>query len=165
MDILTNEGLQFRSAADPLVVPVLIFTNLQQGFISDVIEVHLWNALELTTKPTATQIKLTIRNVLGDINNPLYAGANNAQGQEVIDERWIEVKSNGIINPESKVILDDAMPDFVPIGGDPLANPLNFITLGDMPANTARKLFFRVNVPVGASSIGMVRFIPRGEWV
>lgn len=94
-----------------------------------IIELHLWNRKGGKCNFIASNINIKCLNLLKTVSSgELY------QGQEIIDENLLEVKSSGTVGDG---IIDDNT-DWIPIG------KIDFISLGIIPVNCARKLFFRI---------------------
>lgn len=124
--------------ANDVIKSSLVLRNLLENAISNTVELHLWNSKEIGVGVAMFNCKLTAR-----LSNGQFSGGTITQGQEVVDGKWIEAKSNGV---SGTGITDDAQTSFTPIGGDP-ATPGNFLAIGDIPANCARHIHIRVNVP------------------
>ena len=132
--------VNFLNSSDAPLGASTLFPHVRKGFVSDTIEIHLWN--NGTLPITSAKILLS----------PDFETVEIERG------KWIEVKSDGVVNPDNVPMTDDAFPNFIPVGGsDELFgytyNDAGFtgdddsVSIGDIPANCARKLFFRVNVP------------------
>lgn len=102
-----------------------------------------------------TNIRLTIANAT-DVAGDSYSNNTNENGQEIVDEKMVEIKSSGIVGPSA--ITDDAMTSYKAVGGDPNVDVNNYLVLGDIPADSGRVLFFRINVPGDAETQGSVAF-------
>ncbi len=97
--------------------------QIRGGTSPSELEFHLWNRKGKEVNYIAKDIKVFVE-----------GGNTNYEGKEIIDNNWVEIKSDGVIGSG---IDDDAFPDFVPITSEG-------VSLGDIPTNTARKLFFRL---------------------
>ena len=84
--------------------------------------------------------------------NGLFLGQDDSLGQECVTEKWIEIKSNGTIGSG---IVDDANISFKAIGGG-FTNAIDYLSLGNMPTNTARKIFIKFNIPNDPEMTGTI---------
>ncbi|MGR3311131.1 MAG: hypothetical protein ACUZ77_10185, partial [Candidatus Brocadiales bacterium] len=128
---------QWRNASD-IVIPSFREPDLALGATSTEVILHLWNSKNDASNLTMTNCKLTTR-----LSNGTYTGGIDEEGQEAIDEKWFEVKSDGVTGAD---ITDDAQASFTAIGGDPDVGG-NALSIGDIPPNNARHIHLRVNVP------------------
>ena len=124
-------NLQFYDKTDKVKIntidtPTTYLNNSNPGEI----EIHLWNRKGGKCNFIASDIEISCLNLLKTISS-----ASNFQGQEVIDENLLEVKSSGVVGTG---IIDDNT-DWTPIG------KIDKLTIGDIPVNCCRKLFFRIN--------------------
>jgi hypothetical protein len=88
--------------------------------------------------------------------NGLFSGQSNEQGQECVSERWVEVKSDGIVDPdEIGDIIDDAQSTYKPIGGG-FTNLKHYLSIGNIYSNTARLIHVRFNIPANATTVGYI---------
>ena len=71
----------------------------------------------------------------------LLIGGGDADGAELVSEKWLELKSSGVVGSG---ITDDMQSVFTPVGGNPLTDGL---AIGAIPSGTARQLYCRVNIP------------------
>ena len=83
-----------------------------------------------------TEVFLTLSLV-----NESFAGGLNEDGQEMLDGKWLELRSNGV---SGNGIVDDAQLSFTPVGGNPATGG---VSVGDIPSGCARYIQFRVNIP------------------
>ena len=113
---------------------------------SPVQEIHLWSSKDDPIGGVATNIKISVA-----CSNGLFTGQDNGIGQECVTEQWLEVKSNGVVGSG---ITDDAQATYTPIGGGFTGS--KYLSVGNIPANTARKLFIRLNIPASITSDGSV---------
>jgi hypothetical protein len=120
------------------------FGVIRPGVVSQEVEVWIWNKKNFDDAPIATDVRVSVL--------PANACAN-----AIVDGKYIEVKSDGIMDPDNRGIVDDAEEDFTGIGG-PLTESGSYHSIGDIPTNCARRLIFRVNAPVGLSLDGIPRF-------
>ncbi len=119
-----------------------IITGLPKtGAVSAVVPLRLWNAHGGEIALKMANVKITVA-----LDNGGYSGGTYPQGQEVVDGKWIELKSSGIVGTG---ITDDSQSAFTPIGGPPASGGLS---IGDIPANSARIIFLRLNVPAMPST-------------
>lgn len=116
-----------------------------QGYIVEY-EYHIWNNRGVIGAGILANGRLGI-----SCSNGLFTGQSLSQGQEVVTEKWISLKSNGA---GGSGIIDDAQAEYKACGG-PLDDYDNFIYMGDMPTNTYRKIFVKVTVPEGAVTDGV----------
>ena len=123
----------------------LDFGVLTAGIASQDIVVWLWNRKDFTDAPAAVDVRVTV------------TGANSCS-QEVIDSKYLSVRSSGILDPGDIGIIDDAETAFTPIGGE-LTDPDAYHGVGDIPSNCARKLYFRLSLPEGYSAEGLPKVI------
>jgi len=123
----------------------LDFGILRPGVSSQEIVVWLWNKKDFSDAPAATDVRITVV-------------AANKWADEVIENRNIKVKSSGIMDPDGAGIVDDAEDEFTPIGGE-LTDPDSYHSVGDIPSNCARRLFFRIDTPADMDVEGQPRAI------
>ena len=124
-------NLQFYDKTDKVKIntidtPTTYLNNSNPGEI----EIHLWNRKGGKCNFIASDIEINCLNLLKTISS-----ASNFQGQEIIDENLLEVKSSGVIG--TGIVDDDTV--WTPIG------KISKLTIGDIPVNCCRKLFFRIN--------------------
>lgn len=112
---------------------------MESGKVSSPREFHLWNNKSSGRLNKASNLKVSLSNA-----TKTFSGGTVREGQEVVDEQWTEVKSNGVTGAG---IIDDAQIAFQPVGGQ-FSNPANYNALGDMPPGTARHLFVQERVPL-----------------
>lgn len=156
--------IQFYNSDDTEILTLQDILNAAKSAISDPAEVHVWNSKDVEDNDTAENVRVTLRNTTV-VNNDFYNGNTNANGQEAVSERWLEARSSGVIDPDSVGIVDDAMPNFIPVGGNPNSDPANSLPLGDIPSNCARKLFLRLNIPAIAETAEEVNATFRLEYL
>jgi hypothetical protein len=129
------------------VTGALLFENFlfglkKTGELSDEFFINLWNNRNGTEKLLSMgDVKISVTLFDGS-----YSGGRLEEGQEMIDEKWLEAKSSGVTGTG---ITDDAQTVFTPIGGDPAIGGL---AVGDIPSGTARKISFRLNIPADAET-------------
>jgi len=104
-------------------------------------DVWLWNDKDGDLQESQTMIEVEVGVLCG---NGQWTGQKNHDGQEVIDELWAGVKSNGVLGSG---IVDDAEAGYTPVGG------LTRHPIGDIPSQCARKLHIKIEPPVGADTI------------
>ena len=114
---------------------------------TDEVELHLWANKDDDSGGVLENIKLTVA-----CANGLFSGQNNSLGQECVTEKWVEVKSNGVVGSG---IVDDANVSFKAIGGG-FTNAIDYLSLGNMPTNTARKIFVKFNIPSDPEMTGTI---------
>lgn len=107
--------------------------------------VWLWNMKDFPDALTAARIRVS-------------AVPANESSRELIDLKCLWVRSSGVMDPEGKGIIDDMEEAYSPIGGS-LIDPECFHALGDIPANCARRLFFKTAVPIDMVMRGIPRII------
>jgi len=73
-----------------------------------------------------------------------YTGGINSQGQEMIDETWLQARISASV--------------FLPIGGDPSMS--NVLTLPALSAGSSIDVDLRISVPSSANSGGAIGVIP-----
>lgn len=105
----------------------------------------LWNKKDFDDAPTATGIRIS-------------ALAGSRWADDIIEGKWLGVRSFGVMDPSGRGIIDDNEDNYTPIGGGLLENG-SFHTIGDIPSNCARRLFFRLILPQGYSPKGTPRLI------
>jgi len=133
--------VRFYDSADSIQLGSLELGLLLPGQVSQEIEIHLWNDKDGSADSLGMDnVFITVSLSTGE-----YAGGSPEQGQEVIDGKWIEIKSNGVTG---QGITDDAQAVFTPVGGDPTIGGL---ALGRIPRSAARHLHMRVNIPANVS--------------
>ncbi len=115
-----------------------------KGYVEEYVW-HLWNNKDINSGSNIVSLKLGVA-----CSNGLFTGQTTYQGQEAVTEKWISVKSNGA---GGSGIVDDANASFKAVGGA-LDDVDNYLSLGDMPADTYRQIYVRVEVPAGAESDG-----------
>ena len=130
---------------DEFRITSLEFGNLHPGKRSGEIILHLWNKKDFDDAPIATGIRIS-------------ALAGNSWAEEIVENKYLSVKSNGVIDPEGKGIIDDGESEFSPIGGS-LVDPDCYHEIGDIPVNCARRLIFRLDIPEGFESNGAPRLL------
>ena len=118
----------------------LDFGTIRPGTSSWETVVWLWNKKEFSDAPVATDVRVC-------------AMSGNSWAEEIISEGYLKVKSNGVQDPDGKGIIDDAETEFSSIGGS-LTDSDDYHSIGDIPSNCARRLIFRVDLPVSFSSEG-----------
>ncbi|MFH1677143.1 MAG: hypothetical protein ABIC40_08975 [bacterium] len=123
----------------------LEFGNLNPGETSPEIILHLWNKKDFSDAPDAIGIRIS-------------ALAGNACAGEIVEEKFLQVKSDGVVDPDGKGIIDDAESEFSAIGGS-LIDPDCYHEIGDIPVNCARRLIFRLDIPEEFESNGAPRLL------
>lgn len=122
--------LSLMDSNDDITVNSLHFpiTYIEQANSPEVIY-HLWNNKGGVCDWLVDDIELSLLNDLQTIS-----GGSLLQGQEVIDNNLVEVKSSGVIGDG---IVDDNT-DYMPIG------KAVYASIGSIPTNCARVLYFRL---------------------
>ncbi len=110
---------------------------LNSGEVSKEVELHLWNN-RLGNFKTLSMTEVFLSLSLVDRS---FAGGLNEDGQEMLDAKWLELKSNGV---SGSSIVDDVQALFTPVGGNPVASGLS---VGVIPSGTARHIQLRINIP------------------
>lgn len=121
---------------------------LKTGAVSAVVPLRLWNAHGGEIALKMVNVKITVA-----LDNGGYNGGTYPQGQEIVDGKWVELKSSGIVGSG---IIDDSQSAFSPVGGPPASGALS---IGDIPQNSARIIFLRLNLP--ASPLTLFAATPR----
>jgi len=75
------------------------------------------------------------------LSNGNFFGGTLQDGQEVVDKKFVELKSSGV---SGAGIIDDAQTVFTPVGGKP---PTNALAVGSILSGTGRHIFLRFNLP------------------
>lgn len=118
-------NLIFYDSTDKQIINELVFPTQIKGQVTPtVLTLHLWNRKGKVCDYTATGIKLYIVNAL-----KLTTGGTDYQGQEIVDEKLIQARSNGVVGTG---IIDDAQVAYTAIGGN------TYLAIGDIPVNCAR---------------------------
>jgi len=133
--------VKFYDSSDSVPLGSLELGLLLPGQVSQEIELHLWN----DRYGSADSLGMNDVFITVSLSTGGYAGGSPEQGQEVIDGKWVEIKSSGVTGQE---ITDDAQTVFAPVGGNPATGGL---ALGFIPRAAARHLRMRVNVPNSVS--------------
>jgi len=81
----------------------LDFGTIQPGSSSWETIVWLWNKKEFSDAPTATDVRVC-------------AASGNSWADDIIDQGYLKVKSNGVLDPDGKGIVDDSETEFSSIG-------------------------------------------------
>ena len=123
----------------------LEFGTIRPGEMSREIEVWIWNKKNFDDAPTATDVRVSV----------LPA---NSFSEGIIEGKYIEVRSDGVMDPDNMGIINDAEPEFSGIGGE-LTEPGAYHSIGDIPTNCARRLVFRLDLPEEQVLSGFPRFI------
>lgn len=121
------------------------FGIIRPGLSSQEIDVWLWNKRNFSDAPVAEGVRIT-------------AVSANQYADEIVENRYISVRSSGILDPDGAGIVDDNEDDYSPIGGD-LTDPDSYHRIGDIPSNCARRLWFKIETPPDFSVSGMPRII------
>jgi len=121
-------ALELRDKNDENLVHYLSFpVQLLNPASPPAVEVHLWNKKGGVCEKLAENIQVIVENAL-----KTQTGGSNYQGQEIVDNSLVQGRSNGVVGSG---IVDDAQVAYTAIGT---------LNVGDIPTNTARKLFFRL---------------------
>jgi hypothetical protein len=108
-------------------------------------EVWVWNKKNFDDAPEAQDVRVSV------------VGGNTSGGQAV-EMGYLKVRSSGIIDPDGAEIVDDSEPVFSEVGDDLVSA---YHSIGNIPTNCARRLYFRVDLPEGASIKGIPIVIVR----
>jgi len=143
---MLNRGLKFLDSNDELPVFGIEFPGQTLNPADPPsIELHLWNNKDASIEKTASGIEIKVLNYL-----KTTTGEDNYGGQEVIDDDLIEAKSDGIVGSG---IVDDGQVAYTPIGA------ATSLSVGDIPINCARKIFFKLQSQVGTTTEEAIFFI------
>jgi hypothetical protein len=123
----------------------LDFGGVRPGVSSPEVAVWLWNKKDFDDAPTATDVRVCVQ-------------AGNRWSEGIVDNKYLSVRSDGVMDPDECGIVDDSEEEFAPIGGS-LTNPDDYHSIGDIPSNCARRLFFRIDLPLDFSVNGVPRMI------
>lgn len=129
----------------------LEFGAFKPGASSQEIIVWLWNKKDFGDAPMATDVRVS-------------ALAANVWAEEIISGKHLKVKSDGVLDPDGMGIVDDAEGEFSAVGGS-LTDPDCYHPIGDIPSNCARRLFFRVDLPLDFGPAGAPRILVRAGFL
>ena len=118
------------------------FGLIKSGELSNEFSIDLWN----NRNGTAENLLMGAVKISVALFDGSCSGGRLEEGQEMVDEKWLEAKSNGVTGAG---IVDDLQTLFKPIGGDPATGGL---AVGDIPSGTARRIYFRLNIPANAET-------------
>ena len=121
------------------------FGIIRPGLSSQEISVWLWNKKNFDDAPVAEGVRIT-------------AVAANDYADEIVDNRYISIRSCGVLDPDGAGIVDDDEDEYTAIGG-PLTDPDSYHLIGDIPSNCARRLWFKIETPAEFSVSGVPRII------
>lgn len=143
---MRNRGLMFLDKNDEYGIWGM---NFPVQFLNPVtppsIELHLWNHKGDTIDKIAENIEITVLNY-----NKLPTGGTNYDGQELVTEKMIQARSNGVVGSG---IVDDAQVGWTSIGGG------TSLSIGDIPVGCARKIFFRLKSAIDTVTTEAVFFV------
>lgn len=134
--------VEIYNVTDGAVIDLLALGLLKSGETSAEFILHIWNGKD-ETDPSLQMGKVYITASLAD---SAYSGGDDADGSEFMNEKWLEVKSNGVSGSN---ITDDAQASFTPVGGMAETGGLS---IGPIPQGAARHLHCRVNIPPQVST-------------
>ena len=141
---------QWYDSSDTYELTSLIQVAVEGNITSPVQELHLWANKDQENMGILENVKISVSCMNGS-----WSGESNSLGQECVDEKWIEMRSDGVVDPNSQGIVDDAEGEYKPIGGGfTLAD--DYQVLGDMPPNTARVIYIRFNIPSDPDTEGII---------
>ncbi|GMT43063.1 MAG: hypothetical protein IEMM0002_1474 [bacterium] len=135
--------VEIYDVTDGAVIDLLSMGLMKSGEISAEFILHLWNG-KGGSDPALQMKDVYITASLADGS---YSGGADADGNEFITEKWLEVKSSGVTGSN---IVDDAQASFTPVGGEPSTGGL---AIGPIPSDAARHLHCRVNLPAQPSTL------------
>ncbi|MDH5542991.1 MAG: discoidin domain-containing protein [Nitrospinota bacterium] len=128
VEIYTSSGVK---------IDTLYFGLLKSGEMSAEMTLYLWNRKSGTAEVLEMKdVYLSLALTDGE-----YSGGSLPNGQEMVDEKWLEVKSSGV---SGTGITDDAHSFFAPVGGEPVSEGRR---IGNIPPGAARHIQMRLNVP------------------
>jgi hypothetical protein len=139
---------------DIFEVPLIGGTTIEKSF-------YLWfdknDPQDRMPKEDCADGEYTINNIRLSVSNldGAFSGGTDEYGQECIDEKWISVRSDGMRTFYCDQMVDDNQSTFKPIGGG-FTNAADYLSLGDMCPDSARRIFLKISVPEGAESDGAV---------
>ncbi len=114
---------------------------LKGGTLTAPVPCHLWNDHGGGGVLKMGNIRITVA-----LTNGAYAGGSYPQGAECVAEKWVELKSAGVLGAG---LVDDGQTVFTPVGGDPA---LNGLAAGPIPAGAGRVIAMRINVPASPTT-------------
>jgi hypothetical protein len=123
----------------------LEFGTIRPGAMSREIEVWIWNKKNFDDAPTATDVRVSVL-------------AANTVSDGIVEGKYIEIRSDGVMDPDDAGIIDDAESEFSGIGGE-LTETGAYHSIGDIPSNCARRLVFRIGPPEELVLSGFPRFL------
>ena len=126
-------------------ISAIDFGLVRPGASSQEIEVWVWNKMNFQDAPAATDVRISVV-------------AGNKWADDLVENKRVSVKSKGVMDPDSVGIVDDSETEFPPIGGG-LTEDGDYHRIGDIPSNCARRLIFRLDLPIDFSVEGVPRFI------
>lgn len=135
--------VEIYDVADGAVIDLLALGLLMSGETSAEFILHLWNGKDESTP----SLQMGAVYITASLANSAYSGGDDADGEEFINEKWLEVKSSGVSGSN---ITDDAQASFTPIGGVAVSGGL---LVGPIPQGSARHLHCRVNIPSQVSTL------------
>lgn len=131
-----NSALQLYDSTDSSLNPTLSFTAVQNGTPSAAQTLHLWNDFGLVLSADDAEDVL-----IWALSSESGAGEHSAE-HELAANRWIEVRAVGVTGTG----IEAQTTAWTPIG------KAATLSLRTIPANCARYLEVRINIPAGAGS-------------
>ena len=123
-------------AADDAALEGIIAGLLKTGATSAELSFHLWCG-----RGGGSGLKMGNIKITAALDDGRYGGGSYPRGQEVVDGKWVELKSSGALGAG---IADDAQTLFTPVGGEPATGGL---AVGSIPTGAGRVIAMRINVP------------------
>lgn len=111
------------------------FGAIIPGTTAPEITVWIWNKKDFRDAPTATDVRVS-------------ASAANQSAVTIIQNKWLQVRVDGVMDPDETGIENIQEENYTPVGGSVL-DPDDFHAMGDIPTNCARAVHFRIAVPEG----------------
>ncbi len=111
----------------------LDFGTIRTGSSTQELEVWLWNKKDFTDAPSATDVRIAVR-------------AANPYAEEIVENEYVMVKSDGVMDPDEVGIVDDEETEFTSIGGA-LLDDTKYHSIGEILSNCARRLIFIIDIP------------------
>jgi len=133
-----GQDLEIYDENDSELLSSIVFPE-QNGRLGDEREIHLWNNKDGTRDNRIENLIMSAAN-----NDKAFSGGTNLDGQEMVDEKWLASKSNGVVGGTG--ILDDKQLKFHDIGGS-FSDNTKYNGLGDIPPERGRIIYLRQNIP------------------
>lgn len=138
---MANPILNFFTTAGS-TIGLVDFGTIASGQQSDILEIELWNNKGGTIAvDTARNVAVTVRN------------STAPAGEDPVENGWVRARSSGIQNPSNQAdFIDDNQGAFTKI--DLNTN----LEIGDIPNNSGRTIFAKLDIPFEASAQNESRF-------